>query len=316
MDVLGFAKFLLQSQPDGNAARLSLYHFLKHHFVGTEPLTPKVLDQYFARVLEFSTVRENRAEFVEEVLQQLHAYLKTQNQVWKRESMKENLQVVEIQNLEDLYEIVRAWSERQFDDADKVRILPNNEDGVVLVRLMPNGELSVYDFDRHCAIRDGIIEPLHVDSCVHYNQDLEPKQGVLQSIRVQPGAYGRFVVGPQSVEGVVLRGYTFNKVDDVRGSSISQIPLIFYPMKRLERFFINRASDPLYIELTRLLDQAVLLCKEGHPEAIGLASAAFERGQNALQYIFTDDKILALLLRELSQQLFQHSNLMIDENRA
>lgn len=307
MDVLSFAKHILAHQPEANAARLSLYHFLKHHYQGQEPLTPAVLNRYFSRVFEFPTVRENAAAFRAEIHPLLQTFLEAHGLNWSKEQIDDHLQVIEVQNLPDLYEITRHWMDSQQREGEKVRILPNNEEGLVVVRLQPNGELLIHDFDRLCAIRNGVIEPLHADYSVHYNAELEPLPNVLHRLRIQPGVIGTFTNSPGQVAGAVIRGYTFNKIEEFSESAISRLPLIFYPLKRLERFFVNRGTDPLYIELTRLLDQAIVLLREEHPEAPSLAAAAFERGQNAHQYIFTDDKILGLLLRELSQLLFQRT---------
>lgn len=308
MDIFSFAKHILQTQPETNAARLSLYHFLKNHYQGTESFTPFVLNRYFARVFEFPTVRENAEEFRSEIRSLLESFLDSQNTSWSKEKIEDDLQVVVIQNQTDLYEIIKRWIEPQQKEAEKIRILPNGDTGIVLVRLHANGALTVYDFDQNCTIRGGEIQPLHTDHFIAYNHELEPQEGLLHSLRVQTGVTAIFRVSPKEVRGSVIRGYTFNKVEEFTEASISRIPLVFYPLKRLERFFVNRATDPLYVELTRLLDQAIVLLREDHPEALALASGAFDRGQNAHQYIFIDDKLLGVLLRELSQLLFQKSH--------
>jgi hypothetical protein len=307
VDIFSFAKHILQTQPEANAARLSLYHFLKNHYLGNEPLSPSVINRFFSRALEFPTIRENASDFRSEVRSLLDAFLSAHNVDWSKEKIEDDLQIVQIQNQTDLYEIVKRWIEPQQKEGEKIRILPNGESGIVLVRLHSNGALTVYDFDHHCTIRRGEIQPLHSDHVVAYNQELEPLTGTNHSLRVQPGVTALFKISQNEVKGSIIRGYTFNRVEEFTETSISRIPLVFYPLKRLERFFVNRSTDPLYIELTRLLDQAIVLLRDDHPEALPLASAAFERGQNAHQYIFIDDKLLGLLLRELSQLLFQKS---------
>jgi len=87
------------------------------------------------------------------------------------------------------------------------------------------------------------------------------------------------------------------------GGNLHRYPVLFYPLKRLEQFFINRKSDPMYIELTGLLEKALELMNTGHPEAFKFANAAMERGRLALEHIFPDDKLVRLLINNLEKTL-------------
>jgi hypothetical protein len=92
--------------------------------------------------------------------------------------------------------------------------------------------------------------------------------------------------------------YTFQKTGGFEGSELHRLPTLFYPLKRIEQFFINRTTDPMYIELTNLLEQASDLMARQHPERLRFAEAAMERGRLAFEQVFVDDRFLRLLAGE------------------
>jgi hypothetical protein len=105
-----------------------------------------------------------------------------------------------------------------------------------------------------------------------------------------------------------MRGYTFQKFETLYENPLSRFPKLFYAIKHIEQFFVRRESDPIYMELTALLEQASELIKEGHPEGIKLGAAALKRAELALENIFTDDKVLNLLIRDLKNTLAHTAN--------
>lgn len=307
MRCLDFAKYLLALNPEANAARLSLYHFMKNFEDGAAAFSPAVLNHFFARAYSFEHWRKNRSELKSEILPIVEDFLSRHQVDWSKNRIDADLQIIEIENIADLYEVVRSHMNTRRLEGEKVRLLPDGEDGIVALDLKPDGSLMIHYFDKFCTIRAGKIEPLLTDMVVKYSRQLEPAPQFRHHLRVQPGVSAIFTAN-NTLSGQLIRGYSFTKMEEFSDKPLTQLPVIFYPLKRLERFFINRATDPLYVELTKLLDQTIVLLKEEHPEAMQFASAAFDRGQNALTHIFTDDKLLSLLLRELSVLLFEKTH--------
>ncbi len=307
MNTLDFAKYLLQLNPQANAARLSLYHYFKNHISTPIPLEVSCIDKFYARALSFSHWRENRKTLEDEVKLCLESFLETYQSDIGPVRHASEIQVIELENIADLYEVIKNFMNKLRLEADRIRLLPDNENGIVAMVLKNDGSLFVHYFERSVTIRSGRIEPLGSDLIVKYDQNLEPSRDFQHHLQIQPGITARFQTLTSGVTGQFIRGYAFQKMEEFTQIPLNQIPALFYPLKKLERFFVNRATDPLYVELTSLLDQSVSLLREKHPDAVKLGSASFERGQNALNLIFPDDKLLGLLLRELSGLLLERT---------
>lgn len=317
MQTLDFAKYLLQLNPEANAARLSLYHFIKNHCSSNAPLTAEVLNQFYARALSFSHWRENADALECEVKSCVESFLESFQSNIASVRHASDIQVIELKNIVDAYEVVKNFMNKKRHEADRVRLLPDSENGIVAILLKNDGSLYIHYFDLLATIRGGHIEPLCTDLVVKYNSNLEPDQNFQHHLQIQAGVTARFQTLPSGVSGKIIRGFAFQKMEEFVQTPLNKIPALFYPLKRLERFFVNRSTDPLYVELTTLLDQSINLLRDNHPDAVKLGSASLERGQNALKLIFPDDKLLALLLRELSGLLLKQTgqDLWAQENQ-
>jgi hypothetical protein len=153
------------------------------------------------------------------------------------------------------------------------------------------------------ALQDGEIFPLCTDFGLVYTADLQLDQRHAYQLEVGPHAAARFRMGPDGCRGIVVRGYTFQKYGVMEGGSLHRYPILFYPLKRLEQFFINRKTDPMYLELASLLEKSLELLSQGHPEAAKFGAKALERGKLALEHIFPDDKMTRLLIENLEKTL-------------
>ena len=131
----------------------------------------------------------------------------------------------------------------------------------------------------------------------------------IQYIEVAPNIIARFMVLGNGTHGTLIRGYTFQKADAFRGGKISSHPQIFYAIKRLEQHFVDRKTDPMYVELTQILEKAIELLNMRHPEAKSFSQAALERGEQALENIFPDDNMVRLLTQTLRNSMQSHKHL-------
>jgi hypothetical protein len=78
---------------------------------------------------------------------------------------------------------------------------------------------------------------------------------------------------------------------------------LFYPLKRLEQFFVDRKSDPVYIEMSASLDKATELLLNQHPDGRKYASIVLDRSRLAIEQIFPDDKTLRVQVQNLERAL-------------
>jgi hypothetical protein len=164
-------------------------------------------------------------------------------------------------------------------------------------------QLKVTVFPPLAKLVNGELSPLHGELTTSYDHDLQLAPKAVQQLDVGAHTIARFQIGEQGCSGNLIRGYTFQRYAAMDGGRLHKYPMVFYAVKRLEQFFINRATDPMYIELTQLLEKASELLAQNHPEAEKYARASLERGQLALEQIFTDDKFVQLLINNLENSL-------------
>lgn len=303
-----------------DAARLAFYHFLKNLCEAGEPLSTSVLDRFFRRSLTHAHWSEHKLELFTEVSACLQHY---SNQTGEPIPLPPfaspfDLQMVRAESFRTLEKVIEDWIQQHQGPTDQVRILRDREEKLLVCRLAVDRSLSVHIFDRALCIRDGRLEPLCDDMAVYYNADLTIDATRLSQIETAPHTVARFRLN-NGYRGIQVRGYTFQKTAAFDGGDLHRHPLLFYPLKRIEQFFVNRATDPMYIELTNLLEQASDLIARKHPERLRFAEAAIERGRLAFDQVFVDDRLLRLLLENLERAILlekrdAHYEVLPEEN--
>ncbi len=287
-----------------DAARLAFYHFLKNLCEAGEPLSTSVLDRFFRRALGHNHWSENKLELFTEVSACLQHFSNQTGEPIPLPPFSNpfDLQMVRAESFRTLERVVEDWIQQHQGPTDQIRMLRDREEKLIVCRLAVDRSLSVHIFDRALCIRDGRLEPLTDDMAVFYNSDLSIDSSRLSQIETAPHTVARFRVN-NGYRGIQVRGYTFQKTATFDGGDLHRHPLLFYPLKRIEQFFVNRATDPMYIELTNLLEQASDLMARQHPERLRFAEAAIERGRLAFEQVFVDDRLLRLLLENLERAI-------------
>jgi hypothetical protein len=226
-------------------------------------------------------------------------------------STASDLQVVRAESFRTLERIVEDWAQAHQGPTDQIKILRDRDEKILVCRLTMDRALSVHAFDRHLCLRDGRLEPLTEDMVIHYTPELALDGLRTSQVEIAPYTMARFrneslahSTGPvPGIRGLAVRGFTFQKSAAFEGGDLHRHPMLFYPLKRIEQFFVNRATDPMYIELTGLLEKASDLLSQKHPESVRFAEAAMERGRLAFDQVFVDDRLLRLLLENLERAL-------------
>lgn len=296
---------VMQSVGEPEAARLAFYHFLKNLCEPGEPLTSNVLERFFRRSLTHAHWNENKLSLFAEVSACLQHFSNQHNEPLPMAPFESayGLQVLKAESFRTLERVVEDWLQQNHGPTDQVRILKDREERIIVVRLSIDRTVVVNVFDRHLAIRDGRLEPLADDMALHYGPDLRLDPSRVSQIEIAPHTIARFRESPTGASGNVVRGFTFQKTLSLDGCDIHKTAILFYPIKRIEQFFVRKESDPLYVELTGLLEKASDLLAQKHPEAPRFAEAAMERGRLAFEQVFVDDRLLRLLLENLERAL-------------
>ena len=299
------AQHILTLEPDKDAARLCFYHYLKNLCEPQEPINSELLNRFHCRALTFAHWQQNKFQLFNEVTSILHHYQETHQVALPVHEMMvaDQIQVVATETLRTLELVISRFMERHASPYDQYRIVPEGEDKIVCLTLQGDRSLRATVFPKVLAIREGELTPLCQDFTLFYTPDLQLHPMMIHQIDVGPHAAARFHVSSEGVHGIITRGYTFQKYSVMDGGGLHKYPVLFYPLKRLEQFFVNRKSDPMYIELTGLLEKALELMNTNHPEAVKFAGTAMDRGRLALEHIFPDDKLVRLLINSLEKTL-------------
>jgi hypothetical protein len=299
--------------PKVDAARLAFYHFLKNMCEPGEPLATATLDRFFRRAMTHAHWTENKSALFDEVTNSLQHFSNHFSEAVPLPpfTSASELQVVRAESFRTLERIVEDWVQSHQGPTDQIKIIRDRDEKIVVCRLTIDRALSVQVFDRLLCLRDGRLEPLTDDMVIHYTPELGIDALRMSQVEVAPYTIARFrnetmtsqPGGQQGIRGLSVRGFTFQKAATYEGGELHRHPVLFYPLKRIEQFFVNRATDPMYIELTGLLEKASDLLSQKHPESVRFAEAAMERGRLAFDQVFVDDRLLRLLLENLERAL-------------
>jgi hypothetical protein len=308
--VLQLARHILRFQPDKDAARLCFYHYLIHHCEPTDKITPAIIENFSRWILSFEHWRKNRNALMQEVQYALQHFAETYQLRldFKNFVMPDRWQVVNIENPIDCLKIL----EKNFSHLNnKTRLIAGAGNTFVLLELKENQGITVTHLNNQMYINNrGELEPLNPLVKIHYTPQLDLEFQTVQYVEVAPTIFARFMILGTGMTGHLIRGYTFQKAEEFRGGAANQYPQVYYAIKRLEQLFVDRKSDPVYRELTQILEKAVELVNMRHPESLEFAQAALERGESALENIFTNDNMLRLLTQTLRSSVQNSRNLI------
>jgi hypothetical protein len=303
--VTALASHLLKLEPEKDAARLAFYHFLKNLCEPGEALTSSVLERFLRRSLANEHWVEQKLALFGETSACLQHFSHEHQEPLPLPPFTSpfDLQVIRAESFRTLERVVETWISQNTGPTDQVRLIPDREERLIVCRLSSDRRLTVNIFDRQCVIRDGALEPLCDDHVIHYTSDLAVDPTRTSQIEIAPKTLARFRVDPSGVRGLAVRGYIFQRFLNFDGGDFHRHPALFYPLKRIEQFYVNRATDPMYVELTALLEKAVDLISQGHADGPRFAEAALERGRLAYEQVFIEDRLLRLLLENLERAM-------------
>lgn len=302
------ARHILRYQPDKDAARLCLYHYLIHHCSPHTTLTPGLFEAFAREALSFDFWRQRKTALAQELQFILQHYNETYRLNWSFSdfSFPDNWQVIKMENQKELIAILETWVKKTFPKETLNRIFKTHRDTYVLVVQMSDGHVHIFEIKNDFVIRNGDLEPLNTSYRLSYGEDLDLLPNTVHRVLTKENSVCRFAIKEGLVLGRVIQGFVFKEAQALQGA-MNQYPLLFYPIKELEQFFIDRQSDPTYQELIHTMEKALELIRLGHPEAENFSKAALQRGQSAQKALFKNDNTLDLLVQELSYKIKHNS---------
>jgi hypothetical protein len=294
-------KFVSDLNPQNTPARLAFFNFLKGYALPDENLSKELIEQFFNYSLDYPHWAANKVQLGHEV----HFLLDNFNGFYQQKfdltpiRFPQSMQLIEIENTPDLLDAVSCHLRTLCGEKDKFRLLNDQNKRIVVILLREDKSIEIRTYDKKFTIRDGILEPLRKDLALYYNSRLELSEEHLHKIEVAPYITAQFTVNGERVSGQLLRGYVYQKLLELKNEPLKEQPRLFFPIKRLEQFFVDRRTDPYYNDISNQLERTCALIQQGDNEALKWSSMILGKAETALDNIFIGDKLLTLLVRDL-----------------
>ncbi len=122
-----------------------------------------------------------------------------------------------------------------------------------------------------------------------------------------PYITAQFRILNDRVTGALLRGYVFQKLQELKNEALQEQTRLLFPIKRLEQFFVDRRTDPYYNDLVSELERTCALIQQGDSEALKWSSITLNKAETALENVFLGDKLMTLLVRDLKHAISEFS---------
>ncbi len=294
MTVVEFGKRLFKNDLKNDPMRLCLYNYLKNFCLDQDDINSELIQKFILECLRF-THWQNHAKDLDKMLKTEFSHL-----TLKTVHMASTFQVISFQHIKDFYAVVKKSVDRT--KGMRVRTLPDQQKAMVLLELSPKIFKATY-FHNIFTIHNGQIRPLGITSSLQYDSRLHLSEGVKQCIELAASHRAYFYIHQSKIKGYIVRGYLFQKVHSFTIKSIEEFPALHFALKRVERFYIHRSTDPLYVDTIKNLENAIENFSFHHSSTRATLIQMVERAKNLVEYVFPDDKLLKLLIREASRLL-------------
>lgn len=306
-----FAQYLLKLDPQRNQARLTLYNFLKHVMEPTLPFSSAVIQAFYARVLQFDHWQAEAQSLAETVKSDIAGFYKHANldsetaQIWSNLRHADTLQLVHLKTYRDLIELAESEHAARQKSGDEVKCVKISDHQIMVLILQPTGMLEVKVYPAQALVWGSRLRLVAPVTQLTYSPDLELMPHVRQVLDGSLLTTHVFHVDVEGVHGLITRGYTFQKFETFIRAKLPETQDLFTSLKRLEKHFINPQSDPFYQELVGKLERANRLLNHPSEENLAAAERALNKGRLYLKNIFTNDRLLGLLVTHLDYGINQ-----------
>lgn len=294
-------KFVSETNPQNTPPRLCFYNFVKGLANPEDALTRDLIDMFFNYSLDYAHWAGNKTQLgneVRHILQNFNSYYQQKFET-KDIRFPQQTQIIEIEGIQDQIDAAGCYVATLCGPDDKYKIINDQNRRLVSVILRADKTVEVHVFDKKFTIRGGLLEPLRKNQILYYTADLELSPRHLHRLDVAPYLTAQFSIQDGKVSGVLLRGYLFQTLQSFKFEKLSDLARLHFAVKRLEQFFVDRRTDNYYQELVHQLERTQALVQQGDPEASQWSSVILGQAETALEHIYTNDKLLSLLVRDL-----------------
>ena len=261
MTVGDVAKLIFELEPQKNPARLAFYSYLNSFLPAEIPFTQEMLDTLYDRALTLTHWQINKKALGETIRDDLRA-------VAKSDTAKQNplafdpdqalhgcdFQVVSLETPRDFQALLDKEIRKLEESGEKVRLFALKEgfthtrQEVLSVRLNKSGSLIAEIHPNVAVIVDGELQLVRPHSRLTYTVGLDFEPGVEQIVATSLLRIARFRKSGLNLTGGFVQGINFAQAQTF-DKSLDEIPELMRAVKRLERYYVNPASDPYYQNL-------------------------------------------------------------------
>lgn len=307
VSVTQLAQFLLNLNPQGHAARICFYHWIKNFLDLNAPLNSGMIDQFYSYALLHSYWQTHQKVLGETVSHDLNLFSQSHTLDFNPQKIRHShqMQIVELTETNDALAIIEQSLTTE-SGSEKAKIMNLGAQRILTIQATAQQGIIIQVFSLLAQIQGAQLKPLSPLTRLIYNSRLDLMPGAVQILQTGHSNWSRFQTDEDQCYGQLITGYTFQKSDQYSGKHMGEYPELFYGLKRLERYYIDLKSDPLYQELISLLENALNLVGSNHPEAHLLAENALKKGRLALKNIFLNDRLLQLLISNLEYRMADH----------
>lgn len=305
--VTQITQYLYQTDPQKSLVRLTLYHYLKNACDLSITFSSTLSIHFFDHCLGFLYWQEKQQALASElwhIIEELHSHGLTDDALEKYHWLK-SVQVIAIQHEVERQKILESYFYQSTQD-QKHRIVNFSNNQHLVMSLLASGGLRAQVFSPFFHIRQGRLIPLTAISDLEYTSYMELMPGRLQHLNLDNVRSAHFFLEESIYSGRVLHGHHFQTAGSIQTQEISAFQDIFYALKSLEKYFIDRKSDPFYNELIDQLEKAYHLLSSNNAYGFQIGPTILKKGQIALRNIFQKDKLLLLLVTNIEYMLNAH----------
>jgi len=265
-----------------------------------------VLNRFYRECLVYPHWQQNKSRLKEQTRQLLTSI--QQAHLWDLELEKvqwvDEVQVITLERWQDRKEVIeRHFKQKLYHQQPiEIRFINDQRRLMAIIFNKSNQQIHMYGIEDKFILNQGLLEPLTGLSGLRFDQELNLIEGGWFTLEL-----GSFILSKfRTIKGLydyrATRGYLFQKFQSFTKAPLETIPKLFYPLKRLENYFIKKESNPYYVGLSQELERTIELLRMREPLDKGYITDLIIRVRNAIEYVFVSDKLLHLYIKELEEQ--------------
>ena len=276
-----------------------------HNFfeVGT-PLTAKIINKFCHLALEFTYWQKNHNQLGQEVFKQVELFRRHFKVDFSIDELMDlrSLQVIDIESSTEFQKIAEAYFSENEQKKEQRTYKRVNEKDFIVIHFLPSGCIKVRYLKPLVYLQGSQLKPL-LGRCISYEESLELSTQHINELQTAPFTTSFFKCHEEKVTVTTLKGYIFRPQPKVEEQPLDKTLQLLYPLKSLEKHFIDTQSDPFYISMTKRIERAIHLLKKDSQSYLEPSLDMYEQGRLVAEEVFPDDKLLELLVKELGRHL-------------